>query len=347
MKINRTSTLILAALGILSGGANAALSAWNTTFPAAAAGTDATTGTGNFDWATTSAWADNTPANAASTIANLEPRLGVGATATVNADYTVGEVYARISGAGVSGTPIITGTGKLIFDNGASASNLYLTRSGVRASLLDPSINIDLQLNSTLNIYSGQARGSKLASEISGVGGLNLHLTGNDVTNTRFYNLGIDGANTYSGGTFVQHIGQATYGAGHATSNSVQIAAFADAFGTGDVTFNATGSNFNSAIGIARGMWIQLRGNDAIDDAAMVNLTSAANFAFDLNGKSQTVAAFVVDGVALAAGTYTAGSGPTWLFNSGAGGTLTIIPEPSAAAMLGLLGCTLLVRRRR
>lgn len=344
-----SSLTMIASLGILSGSANAALSAWNTAGPAV--GTDDTTGAGNFDWATTAAWADGTRADGVGVIASLEPRLAANANITVNNTYTVGEIYARNNAGDITS---ISGTGKLIFDNGASDSNLYMGRYNTRMSALRPSVAVALQLNSTLNIYMGAARQNEtgvgqLGGVISGNGALNLNLGSNDTSNTRFFKLGIAGANSYAGGTFVQHAGQTTYGVLNAIQNSVQLDAYAGAFGTGNVTFNATGSDYTYATGIgaARGMWIRLQGADAIDTSATVNLTSAGNFAFDLNSKNQTVSSFVVDGVGLANGTYDKTSGISWLFDSGTGGKLIVVPEPSGAAMLGLLGFTMLLRRRR
>jgi hypothetical protein len=55
-----------------------------------------------------------------------------------------------------------------------------------------------------------------------------------------------------------------------------------------------------------------------------------------------TVSGLIIDGVTQAGGTYDNTSG----FISGTG-VLTVVPEPSAAALLGGLGALLLLRRRR
>lgn len=64
-----------------------------------------------------------------------------------------------------------------------------------------------------------------------------------------------------------------------------------------------------------------------------------------LQGNSATVSGLVVDGVPQAPGVYDA-SNSTWIVDSIGGGTLTVIPEPSALALLGLGGLALLGRRR-
>jgi len=324
LNFHPTHALPIGILGLLSGGANADLTTWNESPFPAVIGTDATTGAGDFTWSDTAAWADGTPANGAGVIASIEPRLAGDGVIDVDASYTVGEIYARDGGGG---TTTFTGSGTLIFDNGGSDSNLYMNRSGVRFSILRPSINVDLQLDSNLNIYAGIARDGGvigiLGQTISGAGALRLNLGNNDTNGSRFFRLGDAGANTYAGGTLVQHVAQTPYGASHNIQRSVQLDVLSTgAFGSGNVSFNATGANLTT-IDTGRGMWIRFQSDAGIASSALVDLTSASTFAFDLNGTAQTVAGFEVDNVPLAANTYSA-SDFDWLFDSGTGGTLTI-----------------------
>lgn len=116
--------------------------------------------------------------------------------------------------------------------------------------------------------------------------------------------------------------------------NFVLVANAAGALGVGDVNIIATDSLLISAAG-------------AIADDATLTLTGAksSKVSGKLNvnaGIDEVVGALIVDGSSIGPGTYN--SSESWLAGSG---TVTVLPEPSSLALLGLGGVLMTVRSRR
>jgi hypothetical protein len=91
----------------------------------------------------------------------------------------------------------------------------------------------------------------------------------------------------------------------------------------------------------------------SLDDTIVLSLAAGTALDLAFASGSETVFGLVLNGAAVAAGTYDVtqlnalGSGSSITFTS-AGGTLTVVPEPGTVAMLCLgLICGLLVFRRR
>ena len=142
-------------------------------------------------------------------------------------------------------------------------------------------------------------------------------------------------ANTYTGGTSITG-GTLAIGTSAVTS--------AATLGTGNVTVApaaaaSTTLDLTGAAPAAGGV---------IADAATLTLSSSgANFgrvAFGTNTLNENVGSLVVDGVTEPAGTYTASSLPNFITGSG---SITVVPEPATAGLLGLGTAGLLLRRRR
>jgi autotransporter-associated beta strand protein len=187
----------------------------------------------------------------------LDPRFTTaGGLVTVNDVYTVGSVSFRaIADAASSGTTGFTGTGKLIFDNGANPATLSMGRTTVRMPLLREDINLDLELKSDLEIRFGNGRSGttlgRIGKVVSGTGKLTLTLgswwdgVNAGGTNNRFKigNGGVNNPNTYSGGTEIRSSNATTYGTGGGGSTVALIvdAMSTAAFGTGDVVLSSAG----------------------------------------------------------------------------------------------------------
>lgn len=301
-------------------------------------------GSGTFTWSTAGVWDANGVANGAGLGVSLEPRVDTTDTyITVDASYTLGTLTARqISALHL----YFLGTGKLIFDNGSSDSFWNIHRRGTRFNTLRADINIDVQLNSNLDIRMGsdrqdEAGDGRIGKAISGVGGLTLTLGQASVTNgaiPRFFKLGYAGANTYQGGTIIRHISQLSYGLPvlGAIPNVVQLNAVSTgAFGTGDVTINGTGCTGDSGLRITgRGMWVRFSTNNVISNGRTLNLQTASRIALELvGGTTNTVGVLTTNGVSIANGTYTGGQFD-WLYGTGTlivgtGGT----PEPEMVVL--------------
>jgi hypothetical protein len=298
-------------------------------------------GSGTFTWSTTSVWDANNVANGAGLGVSLEPRVDTTETyVTVDSTYTVGTLSSRQTSALHL---YFLGTGKLIFDNGASESFWNIHRRATRFNTLRADINIDMQLNSNLDLRMGsdrqdEAGDGRIGKTISGSGALTLTLGQASLANgaiPRFFKLGYAGANTYQGGTTVRLFSQITYGLPvlGAPPNVVQLNAVSTgAFGTGAVTYNGSGCTTTCGligVGAGRGMWVRLSATDAIASGATLNLTTASRIALELAaGTTQTLGTLNVDGTPVANGTYTGGSFD-WLYGTGtlvvgSGGT----PEP-------------------
>ncbi len=302
------------------------------------------TGSGNFTWSDMNAWEGGLVPNRTNAVVSLEPRTDVAnALITVDATYTVGSITARQSGEETR----FAGNGKLIFNAGADEAVLNLHRRETRYAALRVDAYVDMQLDSDLDLRMGAARQEeatvgRIGKTISGTGGLTLTLANNDSSATRLFKLGSAGANTYQGGTTIQHISRISYGAGHGVQNIVQLNALSSgAFGTGDVTLDGTGCTTTcslSGVGASRGLWLRLSANNAIASTATLALVSQANIALEIvDGVSQTLAALIVDGAPLATGTYSGGDFP-WLYGTG---TLIVGnggEPPAQAPEIGLLG---------
>jgi hypothetical protein len=237
------------------------------------------------------------------------------------------------------------GSGKLIFDNGSTATSWNVHSYVTRFTTLRSDIYVDVQLNSDLDIRMGAARQDvadvgRIGKTISGSGALTLTLCNNDSTSSRLFKLGQDGANTYQGGTTIRHISQIAYGANYVSQNIVQLNAVSTgAFGSGDLTIDGAGCTttcYLTGVGTGRGMWVRLSASDAITNGATLNLLTSSRIALELvAGTTQTLGAMNVDGTPVANGTYTGGSFD-WLYGTGtlvvgSGGT----PEPEIVVLGG------------
>lgn len=229
--------------------------AWNS-----AAVSDAdfnTTGSGNFTWDDTTAWVSSVPTSAANQTVSTEPRQTGAAIITIDGTYTLGSLTARAP----NNTLSFTGAGKLIFDNGANPAIWNAHSRTTRFTNLRTDIDIDIQLNSDLDIRFGVARANEAAvgrigRTISGNGKLTLSLGQNDAAANRLIKLGNAGANSYSGGTEIRHISQTgTYGsANNIIITSLMVNALSTGtFGTGDVTFNSQGLNQTAQTALTTG----------------------------------------------------------------------------------------------
>lgn len=302
------------------------------------------TGSGNFTWSDMNAWEGGLVPNRTNAVVSLEPRTDVAtALITVDGTYTVGNITARQSGEETR----FAGNGKLFFNAGTDEAVLNLHRRETRYTALRVDAYVDMQLDSDLDLRMGAARQEeatvgRIGKTISGTGALTLTLANNDAIATRLFKLGSTGANTYQGGTIVQHISRISYGAGHGVQNIVQLNALSSgAFGSGDVTLDGTGCTTTcslSGVGASRGLWLRLSANNPIAPTAALTLVSQANIALEVaGGVSQTVAAVTADGVPLAAGTYTGGDVP-WLYGTG---TLIVGnggEPPAQVPEIGVLG---------
>lgn len=280
---------------------------------------------GEFLWSDPAVWVDgNIPSNAPGTVVNLENRLGANSTNIVDGTYTLGVLRAR----NFNVTTRADGAGKLIFDNGANEAVWNFNSRQTRFTTTFADAYVNMQLNSDLDFRFGTARQEqahigRIGREISGPGHLTLTLSQNDASATRFLKLGEGVTNTYSGGTTVRHVSQITYGYRHNTQLAVPLNAVSEgAFGTGDVTLDATGCTQNlTAAAPNRGMWIKFSANNVITPQAMLTIITRTRIIIDLAADTTNTVQAVVDGLALPAGTYTGGAYP-WLIGSG---TLVVV----------------------
>ncbi len=315
----------LLATGIgMAGAARGALTHWKDPRPAAVADHKTLLEAGSFTYNTDDKWQSGAaPLNASNEIVSIEERTSIDTTTTIDGTVTVGEFYAR------SANVVIyvrkgAGGGKLVFDNGANPANFYLHSAITRFTALRCGFDVDLELKSDLNVFTGTARQSDaavgvLGGTISGPGKLTLNLANNDGSNVRLFKFGVNGTNTYSGGTLVRHVLNTAYGAGHGVQALVQLAVkSAGAFGTGDVTLDATGctaSNYGG-LGTGRGLWVRLDAPDVFARLSTLYVVTASRLALDLNGTTQAVTRLVVDGAPVTDGLYTGGAFG-WLFGKG------------------------------
>ena len=152
--------------------------------------------------------------------------------------------------------------------------------------------------------------------------------------------LTLNGANSYSGGTVID-------------GGVLQVSGAAATLGTGNVTVNSANLVF---AGSSAKLLIAAGVADAIADTASLSLAggNAAGVAddgyADLGaGINETVAALILGGTAMAPGTYgSSTSGALFQFNEyfSGSGIITVVPEPSTAALLLCAsGCLLGWRR--
>ena len=92
-----------------------------------------------------------------------------------------------------------------------------------------------------------------------------------------------------------------------------------------------------------------------INDAATVSVVSGGNIYLDINGATETIGGFVVNGFVEPSGVYGAGLTPPAGASSDAdsnfgndpSGTFTVVPEPASIGLLGFGAIGLLSGRRR
>jgi autotransporter-associated beta strand protein len=135
----------------------------------------------------------------------------------------------------------------------------------------------------------------------------------------------------------------------HAGSNAIDGGLIKN--GAGVLSLGGT-NTFTGNVAVNAGT-LSLATNLSLDDTIVLSLATGTALDLAFASGSETVFGLVLNGTAVAAGTYDVtqlnalGSGSSITFTS-AGGTLTVVPEPGTVAMLCLgLICGLLVFRRR
>ena len=197
---------------------------------------------------------------------------------TVDSTYTIGTLTLRNFNGDINR---LTGNGKLIFDNGSADSFVNFGRTNTRYSTLRPDLDVDVQLNSNLDVRMGSARNEessvgRIGRVISGTGKLTLTLgyIVSDATLTRLYKLGSSGANTYSGGTEVRSVLPTAYGANTSgmSPNSLFLNALSSgAFGSGDVLLNSASLNTSPVTVLTTGsggLQLKLSANNVMGSSA-------------------------------------------------------------------------------
>jgi autotransporter-associated beta strand protein/T5SS/PEP-CTERM-associated repeat protein len=185
----------------------------------------------------------------------------------------------------------------------------------------------------TVNLDEGSLT---LRSVKGGVGESTFNFNGGSLVFTSFYAdafQGLTEANILAGGAFINTNG-----------NNVGIGQVLQ--GDGDLTKLGSGTLTLAGANISTGGLHVQEGTLSItsafiDMAATVSIASGALLDLNYTGDN-IIAGLILDGVAMGTGTYDSSSS----FLTGTG-TLTVIPEPTSAAMLGLLFTVVLLRRRR
>lgn len=202
----------------------------------------------------------------------------------------------------------ITSTANIVM---ANDSHIFLapdTAAGSRTSTLAGTLHVAGTLTG-IGVRSNGGETFNITSTITGASGTTLQMV---LSGGQVNHMAINGTYSAYAGTF--YLGTPT---------------------TGDSPTTAAGSTFSFAAGSA--------------PSATLQLETHANYKFNLNSDVTFGNIIVGAGPALALGTYdwedlnTLGYGSSFLDN---GGTLTVIPEPSAATFALLASGALLFRRR-
>ena len=227
-----------------------------------------------------------------------------------------GSATLMSTAAFTTANPIVVASG--------SGGTLVLGSASTAASIYSGAITLNGNL--TYNSFSTNANGSTISGAISGPGGITFTNNGAAANISRLTNTG----NTFSGGTTVT--------AGTLIANGDHT------LGAGNVSLTASGVTLTLQNGAT---------NDYIADTASISIVNGAtaNLSY-LLGMTDVVGGIVLNGVTQTnLGTYgspTSGADFQSAFFAG-NGTLTLIPEPAAYAMLavgaGLLGMQRLRRK--
>lgn len=226
----------------------------------------------------------------------------------------------------------MAGTGSLNISGDADLTantNGFLTIVGGSTATGSGTVNLNGGML-TLRQVRTQAADPVISTSIFNFNGGTLRANANN--NTDFFQ-GLTATNILTGGAFID-------------SNGYNVTIAQKLEGDGDLTKLGDGTLTLSGANISTGNLHVQAGTLSITSAfihsaATVSITSNSFLNLDYVDDN-VIGALILDGVAMDPGTYDS----TSPFLTGTG-TLTIIPEPSSAAMIGLLLSTGLLRRRR
>ncbi len=249
---------------------------------------------------------------------------GAQLTPIVAGTYILGAGTLNLNGSGATTGPIAAFVGAIRQD-----SSLAVTISNT----------VNLQSDTLLHVQGSASGSLTFSSSISGVGRLTFTTPSHDA------NLGslvLQGANNYSGGTTVN-------------GGILRLSGSAASLGTGDVTVvsaNAAFATSSARVTIETGV-LDAIANTATLSLAGGNVATVADDGFiELQaGVNEVIGGLRLGGVTQAFGTYGSNASVAAFkfdeYFSGSG-IVTVIPEPSAVAML-LTGISALasIRRRR
>ncbi|MGB7159021.1 MAG: autotransporter-associated beta strand repeat-containing protein [Tepidisphaeraceae bacterium] len=286
-------------------------------------------------------WSSNTKAYTGATLVSAgRLRLVNTGRPTATSSFTINGGQLTLTNAG----PYILGASAAVplnLNGSGAASGPFAAFAGAIRNDTDlaTTINNDIVIQSSSLIHvEGAASGSTtLAGVISGASGASLRLTAPGASANQGQ-LVLTNDNTYAGGTLV-------------AGGMLLVSGNGD-LGTGNVTVdNSTSSSSTARLRIAADA------TDAIDDTATLTLLGGGsagvadqNFADLLYAGTDTIGGLVLGGVPQTLpGTYgSTASGAAHPFDEyfSGPGTVTLVPEPTSLALLGL-GSLALVRRRR